>query len=240
MFAQSITEEEVNRTGGASQLRYFHTTYGETYGYNERERKYHRSYGLVTPPNNPQFVDYRTGDLATAPLYRRDAAGFRREYPDANFSWQKAADGLKKNQKRWGEEEPVVSSPGPLPPRSVEFHLSSFPSYPPPPAAASSSGSGSHSLARGAPPAPPSAGELAETQRLAAAQAEFEQAFQARSTLKAPERAVLTSSLTEPRSESQAGRNPMLHQADHLNPNLFPLPGLKQSPYNPAFNGMSR
>lgn len=39
MFAQSMTEEEVNKHGAASELRHFHTTYGQTFGYNERARK---------------------------------------------------------------------------------------------------------------------------------------------------------------------------------------------------------
>jgi len=106
MFSQSLTEEEINRAGAASQLRYFHTTYGSTYGYNERARKYHRSYGLVTPPTDPAFEEVREGDLATAPLYRRTHLGFRADYPDNKFSWQLDAAGkLKKNQKTYGSEE---------------------------------------------------------------------------------------------------------------------------------------
>ena len=136
MFSESMTEAEVNRGGASSDLRYFHTSYGATFGYNERARKsgntqvqrrvseaslhrspralsltlavslmlyacrYHRSYGLVTPPNNPAFSDYQLGDLATAPLFRRDHLGFRADYPeDAPYSWAQGANKLSKNAK---------------------------------------------------------------------------------------------------------------------------------------------
>lgn len=71
---------------------------------------------------------------------------------------------------------------------------------------------------------------------MASAQREFEEAYRARAAVQPPERAVLTSSLAAEESASKTGRNPLLQPADHLNHNLYPLPALKQSPYNPAFN----
>lgn len=131
-----MTEEEVNRSGAAPDLRYFHTTYGTNFGYNERARKYHRSYGLVTPPTNPAYAPHRLGDLDTAPLFRRDHLGFRQEYPDTPFTWSESAAKLTKNQKTYGGDDeadaaagqaPATSSfsahhpIGALPPRRVAF-----------------------------------------------------------------------------------------------------------------------
>jgi hypothetical protein len=64
----------------ASEIRHFHTTYGDTYGYNERARRFHREYGLVTAPTHPSFAPEFRMQLATAPLFRRDHLGFRREF----------------------------------------------------------------------------------------------------------------------------------------------------------------
>jgi len=109
MLTQSMTETEVNQSGAAAQLRYFSTTYGHTFGYNERARKYHRSYGLVTPPTNPAFSDYRLGDLATAPLFRRNHLGFRVDYPEKQFTWSASAALLQKNQKKYGDDDTANS-----------------------------------------------------------------------------------------------------------------------------------
>jgi hypothetical protein len=126
MFTQSITEEVVNRTGAAADLRYFHTTYGHTFGYNERARAYHRSYGLVTPPTNPAYAPPSSGDLDTAPLFRRDHLGFRANYPERPFTWSESASKLTKNQKRYGDDDTPASPSssqvvGALPARKVAF-----------------------------------------------------------------------------------------------------------------------
>jgi type II secretory pathway pseudopilin PulG len=115
MFAESMTEAQVNREGSASDLRYFHTTYGATFGYNERAKKYHRSYGLVTPPNQTAFVDTPAGPLATAPLYRRDHLGFRRDFPDEPATWSVGTSQLRKNNKQYGDDEPAAAAAAQVP-----------------------------------------------------------------------------------------------------------------------------
>jgi len=269
MFAESMTEAQVNREGSASDLRYFHTTYGATFGYNERAKKYHRSYGLVTPPNQPAFVETPLGPLATAPLYRRDHLGFRRDYLDEPATWSVGAGELRKNIKQYGEEpqaaRAAAAAAPTLPRRTVQWQGSA--AYEDPDA-----------LAR-------EAEEQRQWERQQAAEAEYEArrraAGQGASTeeqlpapapLPANGRAILTSSLSPARRAAMgAGRGfgvsaevpyepirqpwAVISRADSLkgnttdaerrlaedkaNPNKYPLPGFKTSAHNPAFNAVN-
>lgn len=215
-----------------------------------RPARYHRSYGLVTPPTNPAFSEYRLGDLATAPLFRRDHLGFRVEYPDAQFTWSDSANKLKKNQKQFGEQGLQRSESPALEQRRVQW--------------------------RGGPAHSPSghSDSLEEQQRQQAAyyqyqQRQFEEAYAQRQAAEAQQqqqqppppsqlqqngRAILTSSLAPSRLSTASGLAPIwgpqaashsspLTQAerqviaDKTNPHRYPTPGFKSSPYNPQFDG---
>lgn len=253
MFSDSLTESEVNRSGASSDLRYFHTSYGQTFGYNERARKYHRSYGLVTPPSNPAFSDFQLGDLATAPLFRRDHLGFRADYPeDIPFSWSEGATKLKKQSQTTAAENVGSSTlPSLLPPRTVQWHGS---------ASASSASPSYNTIRRNG-----GGFEQEEQLRYDEAQRQQQQQWQqqSRSSFNDPTssssprplspaasssqqaqtgRAILTSSLSPSRFHATAMSSTSLTSAqqqlikDGNNANLYPLPGLKSSKFNPQFD----
>lgn len=209
----------------------------------------------MTPPTNPAFQDYRLGDLATAPLFRRDHLGFRVEYPETGFTWSESASKLSKNQKRYGEEESASSGAGEasLPQRQVRYHSQAYPSSRP------SGASSSEPVVEEDYAAAEAAwrAEQAEKERQATLSAEarrLEYHQQRQMQFRAPPppppaaaaaapgagRAILTSSLSESRafgeSATSTGRNPLLQPVDHLNQNLYPTPGFKASPFNSQFD----
>lgn len=313
MFAESMTEAEINRAGGMTDLRYFHTTSGEAFGYNERARKserhsnsqhatrltgtphfvrraasalpacdgflahlrahcyplpaprctgldahlrpcdcchslpvrrtsrrYHRSYGLVTPPTNPAFVDYRLGDLATAPLYRRDHLGFRVEYPDSPFSWTASSEKLKKNQKSYGSEGLQRSETPNLPRRTVQWQGSA--AYP------DTARQREFEAEQQDRAWAESQAQEAEFQRRFADRQAWErsQAAAARAGQESPltrnGRAILTSSMSPGRLAAVASPPSNLSatqqqiELDHRNPNRYPVEAFKTSKFNPQFD----
>ena len=51
-------------------------TLGETFGYNERQRVYHRNHGPPSHAVAPRFADgFLTSKMATAHVFRRDHQG---------------------------------------------------------------------------------------------------------------------------------------------------------------------
>lgn len=202
--------------------------------------RYHRSYGLVTPPTNPAFVDYRLGDLATAPLYRRDHLGFRVEYPDAPFSWTASSEKLKKNQKTYGSEGLQRSEAPNLPRRTVQWQGSA--AYP-------------DTARQREFEAEQQDRAWAESQ---AQEAEFQRRFADRqawersnaaaartgpeSQLTRNGRAILTSSMSPGRLAAASSPPANLSatqqqiELDHRNPNRYPVEAFKTSKFNPQFD----
>jgi len=66
----------------ALDLHFYNTTYGSHFGYNERQNDFNKHHGFEYTERDEDFFSMNAhSTLNTYPLYRRDALGFRRDYP---------------------------------------------------------------------------------------------------------------------------------------------------------------
>lgn len=66
----------------APDLKFYDTSYGSNFGYNERGSKFNKHHGCVFTPRGDDFFSMEAhSTLNTYPIFRRDWLGFRREFP---------------------------------------------------------------------------------------------------------------------------------------------------------------
>jgi hypothetical protein len=101
----SINENEIVDTIEESELRYFRTSYGDSHGYNERAKTFHRTYGLITSRDRPEFQPNTANPAAKAPIYRIDNRGLRREVDfEPKFHYQLPTENTKRYKDMFIQE----------------------------------------------------------------------------------------------------------------------------------------